>query len=97
MANFVDDFLNFGLNVIKLPHYFIFIFRMICCHCLDFPLAILENQQSLLRAASMELQHGKSAVMIIVMMMTIEIIIMITIVRMFAIDQYNVDSSSSMP
>ena len=67
---------------------------MICC---QFVLAILENQQSVLRAAFMELQHGKSAVMIIVMMMTIEIIIMITIVRMFAIDQYNVDSSSSMP
>ena len=92
MANFVDDFLNFGLNVIKLPLYFIFIFKMICCLCLDFLLAILENQQSVLRAAFMELQPGKSAVMIIVM-----IIIMITIVRIFATDQYNVDSSSSMP
>ena len=90
MANFVDDFLNFGLNVIKLPLYFIFIFKMICCLCLDFLLAILENQQSVLRAAFMELQPGKSAVMMIVMMVMIEIIIMITIVR-------NVDSSSSRP
>ena len=70
---------------------------MICCLCLDFPLAILENQQSVLRAVFMELQPGKSAVMIIVMMMMIEIIIMITIVRMFATEYYNVDSSSSMP
>ena len=94
MANFVDDFLNFGLNVIKLPYYFIFIFKMICC---QFVLAILENQQSVLRAAFMELQHGKSAVMIIVMMIMIKIIFMITIVGMFATDNYNVDSSSSMP
>ena len=97
MANFVDDFLNFGLNVIKLPLYFIFIFKMICCLCLDFLLAILENQQSVLRAAFMELQHGKSAVMITVMMVMIEIITMITIVRIFATDQHNVDSSSSRP
>ena len=97
MANFVDDFLNFGLNVIKLPLYFMFIFKMICCLCLDFLLAILENQQSVLRAAFMELQPGKSAVMIIVMMVMIEIITMITIVRIFATDQYNVDSSSSRP
>ena len=67
---------------------------MICC---QFVLAILENQQSVLRAAFMELQHGKSAVMIIVMMMMIKIIFMITIVGMFATDNYNVDSSSSMP
>ena len=72
-------------------------FKMICCLCLDFLLAILEIQQSVLRAAFMELQPGKSAVMIIVMMMMIEIIIMITIVRMFATEYYNVDSSSSMP
>ena len=34
---------------------------------------------------------------LVMMMMMIEIIIMITIVRMFATDNYNVDSSSSMP